>query len=173
MSASQKEFANLADILLFVCAVDDFLTTDWYLYAIEIVNRNNNEYNYDDDTIMTKIMLKVSTQLWRGTSFHLMPNASATVYHILTLTNCYVTQISSTLGKLFFFQLIFFLVDEMSFLTLAFWSIWWLTQFSFKGPLFLTFEITDMYLGINLILCLILICFMNVFLSLKILQVVN
>ena len=50
MSASQKEFANLADILLFVCAVDDFLTTDWYFYAIEIVNRNNNEYNYDDDT---------------------------------------------------------------------------------------------------------------------------
>ena len=49
MSASQKEFANLADILLFVCAFDDFLTTDWYFYAIEIVNRNNNEYNCDDD----------------------------------------------------------------------------------------------------------------------------
>ena len=50
MSASQKEFANLADILLFVCAFDDFLTTDWYFYAIEIVNRNNNEYDCDDDT---------------------------------------------------------------------------------------------------------------------------
>ena len=54
--------------------------------------------------ILTKIMINISTQfcLWRGTSFHLLRNASATVYHILTLTNCYVTQISSTLGKLFF-----------------------------------------------------------------------
>ena len=50
MSASQRKFANFADILLFVWAVNDFLTTYWYFYAIEIVNRNNNEYNCDDDT---------------------------------------------------------------------------------------------------------------------------
>ena len=44
MSASQKEFANLADILLFVCAFDDFLTTDWYFYAIEILNKNKGSF---------------------------------------------------------------------------------------------------------------------------------
>ena len=53
--------------------------------------------------IMTKIMINISTHLWlcRRTSFHLLPNASAPVYHFLTLTYCHVTQISFYLRCIF------------------------------------------------------------------------